>query len=231
MSCHVKIQLWVLSPNIRLTLSHLSTIEIQLWILSLITTTLSQIFFCEDMTFSPFFTGDTTLSSFSDTDSTLTPFPNKNLNHSSSKRSTLSRLFSIFQHGGRLWVAHPKGQFWFVYLTERYVCMNAWKNFEFLFLKDVCLHEWKLWVSLGMKISMFECMETLSFWLFECMHVHVWMHEILIWFFFNMHVWMREILIMHLWMHEHLKKCTYENAFSECIFFSSLSLFSLSFFC
>jgi len=41
---------------------------------------------------------------------------------------------------------------------------------------------------------------------------------------------MREILIMHLWMHEHLKKCTYENAFSECIFFFLLFLFSLSLF-
>jgi len=153
---------------------------------------IKSIFFCEDMTLSPFFTGDTTLSSFSNRDSTLSLFPNKTLNHSFSKGLTLSSLFSIFQHGARLWVAHLKGQFWFVYLPERYVCMNAWK----------------LWVV----------------WMHACACLNAWNFDFI---FFNMHVWMREILRMHLWMHEHLEKCTYENAFWECIFFL-LFLFSLS---
>jgi len=105
---------------------------------------------------SPFNCRDTTLSSFFNRDSTLSPFPSITLSYSSSK----GRLWVVYllssNHGGRLWVAHPKGQLWmFICSKDMHVWMHG--NFEFLFFEwmhvwingnfeFLFLSEWKLWV-------------------------------------------------------------------------------------
>ena len=93
---------------------------------------------------------------------------------------------------------HEKFGFLFVWT---YACMNAWKLWVFICLKDTYMIVWKLWIFVYMKDVHYECMKTLGFVCLKDMHV--WMHKSLE----KVHVWMHESLVKVLvWMHETSKR-------------------------
>ena len=159
---------------------------------------------CEHSTLSSFFIGDSTLSHFSkykidlespfnSRDTTLNSFSHYNI-----KSIIFYFLFVKIWHWVlssleiQLWVLSPIGiQLWILSLTKLWIILLQKVDFE---SPIFYLSTWSQTLSrsskrsiliclFALKICMYECMKTLSFWLFECMHVHVWMHEILIWFF------------------------------------------------
>jgi len=145
-----------------------------------------------------------TLSPFFTGDTTLSSFSNRDSTLNPFPNKTLNHSSSK----GRLWVAY-------------FLSFNMEPDFESLIQKvnfdlSICPKDMYVW--------MHENFEFLIVWMYACACLNAWNFDLI---FFNMHVWMREILRMHLWMHEHLEKCTYKNAFWECIFFLLFLFFFL----